>query len=90
MGKAVVLATILYGGFESEKQLYVNYKSTYEENAFIDASPNAGTKHLNRIRWSNEINGVECFIGLREVQEKSDSLTVEMVSIIVSNRREVD
>lgn len=83
--KSVNLATILYGGFEAKGQVFETFQNTYKEMALVDSLPNSVPKDKQRIRWRNEINGVECFIGLSRWDGSSDTPTTEMVSIILSS-----
>lgn len=83
-GKTVRLATILFGGFEHENQIFDTFQNTFNEKALIDGIPGTDPKDQERIRWSDDINNVNCFIALRRRNIKSDSPTTEMVSIIIS------
>lgn len=86
--KAVDLATILYGGFEEKGQVFEAFQNTYEEKALIDKAPGAVPKDKERMRWRNEVNGVDCFIGLHRLNVDSGSPTTEIVSVIFSDLNE--
>lgn len=83
--KVVRLATIFYGGFENEGQVYDVFQKTYNELALVDEVPNAVPKDQERIRWKNEVNNINCFIGLCRKDIDSDSPTTELVTIYFSD-----
>ncbi len=86
--KAVRLATILYGGFKNENQVYKNFQETYDERVIIDRVPGYNPEFCERIRWENEIGGVNCFLGFGG-QEKGGGLSkAQLVTIIFSQKPE--
>lgn len=88
--KAIVLATILYGGFEDENQVYENFKDTYGESTLTyktiedDFSGNSPERTI--IIWDNEVEGINCSISFS--QQGEDPLITEIVNITFYNSDE--
>ncbi len=79
---------ILYGGFKNENQVYKNFQETYDERVIIDKVPGYNLEFCERIRWENEIDGVNCFLGFGG-QEKGGGLSkAQFVTIIFSQKPE--
>ena len=87
-GKAVSFATILYGGFQNQTQVYDNFRQTCDEKAVIDDVPGALSEFRERIRWENELNGVTCFLGFGVCQKGGGLPEAELVNITFSETKD--
>ena len=86
--KAVSFATILYGGFRNQTQVYDNFRQTCDEKAVIDDVPGALSEFRERIRWENELNGVTCFLGFGVCQKGGGLPEAELVNITFSETKD--
>lgn len=92
--KVIRLATILFGDFESEDQLYKNYTKTQDRKTTIISTNNEPydeEKHANLgkvYQWRNKIDGLFCEIRLIQWDKSSDSS--EMYTMSIYNTEEFD
>lgn len=92
--KVIRLAVILFGGFESEDQLYKNYQKTQDKKTTIISTNNEPydeEKHVNLgkiYQWRNKIDGLFCEIRLIQWDKSSD--ISEMYTMSIYNSDEFD
>lgn len=77
------LASSLYGGFRDTEQLAADFQNTYEETALTD-QPEFIPADEERVQWRREIQGIDCFVGLKRKGSSSDSAVTEMVTVQLS------
>ena len=85
--KAICLASILYGGFDSAGQVCENFNQTYEEKSVAD-TPGNGYQYIERIQWQNQLNGVHCFLGFGSQKAGGQLSEAEFVTIYFSKAGE--
>lgn len=92
--KVIRLAVILFGDFESEDQLYKNYKKTQDKNTTTISTNNEPydeEKHANLgkvYQWENKIDGLFCEI--RQIQWDKSSDNLEMYTMSIYNTEDFD
>lgn len=81
---ALVLAAILYGGFNGKQQLRESFQNTYESNMTSEIIVDASPDEKEVIRWRSEVNHYNCFVGMRRTNLNEATPITNLIQITIS------